>query len=513
MIIWSVTSGKRQIQLDGREVHFSANRVGIIDFSWNMKGNHVLKVMCHASPPMTATPGFRQYDLSIDGQSFFNMPKMYELGVKAAADDNRIPGHPGSFAAASPRSVYSEAGYPGGYRTSAGPSVRPPRTSAEEDEELRRAIQASLAESKNHLGEQTPSVLTQETATEDLLFGSNPEPAPAILAPAPPPGPAFGAPPAQPAFGAPAYGAPPPPPATFAQQPGYGAPPPGAALLALPSTGAPPVQPPAPPTPGSSSFPIQPSPPAQQYTPAPPPNQFAAPPPPTPPANQFGSPQSYMPQTPSSNQFAPAPTHGGGDAFGGHSLDDPFAPKAPTPASMANDILKAYGDAGSTNGGGTPRQYQPGQPIADSENQNVGATALSMQSLAITETGDQQDPVNPFDAAMKKLVNFDNIDEPAEEQIKLTLKKEEDKTKKMNGHKSKPLPPAANRLVGSGATLSQISQVKPATKMESVMTPPAGLAAGPNGSALVVYGQGPPPLQPRGFGIVHMQGQYGQAYR
>ncbi len=72
-IVWSIASGKRMILADGHEVHYSTNRGGEIDFSWTMKGNHILKVTAHAAPPLTATPGFRQYDLHIDGQSFFTM--------------------------------------------------------------------------------------------------------------------------------------------------------------------------------------------------------------------------------------------------------------------------------------------------------------------------------------------------------------------------------------------------------------------------------------------------------
>ena len=47
-----------------------------------MQGNHVIKVIAHATPPMSSNPGFRQYDLFVDGLSFFNFPKVFELGVK-----------------------------------------------------------------------------------------------------------------------------------------------------------------------------------------------------------------------------------------------------------------------------------------------------------------------------------------------------------------------------------------------------------------------------------------------
>jgi len=72
-IVWSIASGKRMILADGHEIHYSTNRSGVLDFTWTMKGNHIMKVVAYAAPPLTATPGFRQYDFFVDGQSFFNM--------------------------------------------------------------------------------------------------------------------------------------------------------------------------------------------------------------------------------------------------------------------------------------------------------------------------------------------------------------------------------------------------------------------------------------------------------
>lgn len=88
--IWSVTSGKRTILFDGHEVHFSVNRMGVFDHSWTMKNNHVLKIIAHASPPLTPTPGFRQYDFFVDGQSFFSFPKVYRLGM-SPNDPRAVP--------------------------------------------------------------------------------------------------------------------------------------------------------------------------------------------------------------------------------------------------------------------------------------------------------------------------------------------------------------------------------------------------------------------------------------
>jgi hypothetical protein len=46
-----------------------------------MRGNHVLKVVAHANPPMSPTPGFKQYDFFVDGMSFFSFPKLFRLGL------------------------------------------------------------------------------------------------------------------------------------------------------------------------------------------------------------------------------------------------------------------------------------------------------------------------------------------------------------------------------------------------------------------------------------------------
>ena len=80
-LVWSITSGKRLILADGQEVHYSSSRGAIFDFSWTMRGNHVLKIVAHASPPLSAAPGFRQYDFFVDGQSFFTFPKVFRLGL------------------------------------------------------------------------------------------------------------------------------------------------------------------------------------------------------------------------------------------------------------------------------------------------------------------------------------------------------------------------------------------------------------------------------------------------
>lgn len=80
-----------------------------------------------------------------------------------------------------------------------------------------------------------------------------------------------------------------------------------------------------------------------------------------------------------------------------------------------------------------------------------------MNALVPTE---DDEPQNEFDKALKKLVNVDRIDEPAEAEIKLTMMKQEEANKAPKG-KSKPLPPVGHNIVGGSATLDQIKSVKP----------------------------------------------------
>lgn len=135
-------------------------------------------------------------------------------------------------------------------------------------------------------------------------------------------------------------------------------------------------------------------------------------------------------------------------------------------------------------------------------------------NTGLIQAEDEDANLSELEKAMRKLVNIDHIDEPAEEKMKLTMKQQQEAEKKKLSSKSKPLPPAAQRVVGSGATLAQISQVKPKSSpkegiMNAIPQPwdPNAAAAG----MLVVHGapnMGPPPLQPRGFGVVHGQQPY-----
>jgi hypothetical protein len=84
VLIWSHMTGKRQLFMDGREFHTSKAARGNTRFehSWSMPGNHTLKVVANAAPPITAEGArqFKQFDLQLDGMSYFDFSRIYELG-------------------------------------------------------------------------------------------------------------------------------------------------------------------------------------------------------------------------------------------------------------------------------------------------------------------------------------------------------------------------------------------------------------------------------------------------
>jgi hypothetical protein len=118
-LVWSLTSGKRMVLADGHEVHFSNSRSNVFEYSWTMKGNQVLKIVAHSAAPLSPTPGFRQYDFFVNGQSFFGFPKVFRLGL--APNDPRGQGSPNSatMMAESSRRPGSSRGGMGGPRHSA----------------------------------------------------------------------------------------------------------------------------------------------------------------------------------------------------------------------------------------------------------------------------------------------------------------------------------------------------------------------------------------------------------
>mmetsp|Transcript_22000 Transcript_22000/g.28478 ORF Transcript_22000/g.28478 Transcript_22000/m.28478 type:complete len:549 (-) Transcript_22000:218-1864(-) len=488
VIVWSVTSGKRQLVMDGKEVHYSSNRTGVLEHSWTAKGNHVYKVICHAAPPVSAVPGFRQYDLFIDGLSFFSMPKVYELGLRGGTG-GRSPG------------VRTSA--PPAPRSSAPPA---PKSSTEEEIDLQRAIQASLEESKQHLQKKQQAVAAPSRAppapfgdTDDLMSLGMGDPT-------------------QPAYDSynqqQQYSAPPsyqqPPPAYSQPAPAYQQPPPSyyqqPSPVTYPTSNAGAGSYPAlPPSSGQQEYyaPAAPAPPAEiYYPPAPEPASY--------------TPAPYLAPVAEQNIFdnnyssAPAPVPNQFDSFG--VSDDPFAPKPRTHNDISSGIMSAYGPSTPASTAGPPAGMASPPPYGQTPNGNsrpVGTPQTNGDGGGLTMLQfEEEEPLNPFDLALRNLVNVDHIDQPASSHLKSNMKKEkEEEEKQKKKGKSKGLPPAAANVVGNQASLAQIGEVKQKNQpSKTVMKAPPQLFSPQAAQAgmLVVYGDkqnGPPPIQRQGFGV------------
>ncbi|KAL7534739.1 hypothetical protein ACHAXR_006056 [Thalassiosira sp. AJA248-18] len=320
-MVWSVTSGKRLILADGQEVHYSNSRSAVIDFSWTMRGNHVLKVVAHATAPMSAEPGFRQYDFFVDGRSFFSFPKVYRLGLTGnkTMSPDRVSSRSGG------QHLAESSGRRKGKPASIVAQIEAPHNPDEEEAYLREAIKASLeTEAKRKEGEKTPERPKMSAEATDLLIdfmddfdAGNTAPAPAAggnewalapapvqpnnqwAAPPPPPGNNFAmspqplAPVAQPA------------PAPVQQQPQYGGVNAYAAAPANPFVPAP-VQPVQQPVQNFAPPPTDPF-AAPAFAQAPPPPPVSAPTPISP-TQSYVQPPAPAPAPASTDPFAPAPT-------------------------------------------------------------------------------------------------------------------------------------------------------------------------------------------------------------
>jgi len=92
-IIWSLSSGKQAIAYDQKEVYFDVGDTTQSKISHTFKDQrgHTIQVKAHAANMSTKSvpdPHWQQYDILINGVSFFRMPKIFEIGVVPKVDTN-----------------------------------------------------------------------------------------------------------------------------------------------------------------------------------------------------------------------------------------------------------------------------------------------------------------------------------------------------------------------------------------------------------------------------------------
>ena len=133
-------------------------------FSWPLRKNVVIEMVAHAAPCSTkgnAPANWKQFDLFINGMSYFHFPKIFELGI---VPFRGLQAHPSPYGRNSPRSMMGGQGYGGGNFGRPSYNAPPPGGFA--------AAPAPHAAPRD----QTPPSPPQEA---DLLDFGAPEPVPA----------------------------------------------------------------------------------------------------------------------------------------------------------------------------------------------------------------------------------------------------------------------------------------------------------------------------------------------
>jgi hypothetical protein len=91
-LIWSITSGKQRLLFDNNQVHYSklgfgARQKGEFTFHWKSLGLD-LAIKAYAAPPIRQTEDWKQFDLTINGQSFDDYLPIFQLGKEPAEIPN-----------------------------------------------------------------------------------------------------------------------------------------------------------------------------------------------------------------------------------------------------------------------------------------------------------------------------------------------------------------------------------------------------------------------------------------
>lgn len=165
VLVWSHITGKRQLFTDGREFHTSKAARGNtrFEFSWTIPGNHVLKIVANGAPPITAEGArqFKQFDLQLDGMSYFDFAKIYELGEGEVASSPRMVDRADSPVAPSAL-TYS-------YRGAAYDDARDDYAE-EEEEEVRRPLPQAPAMPAVDLFDSQPSLASRAGSIPSLVM-------------------------------------------------------------------------------------------------------------------------------------------------------------------------------------------------------------------------------------------------------------------------------------------------------------------------------------------------------
>lgn len=140
IITWSLSSGKQAIAFDQHEVYFDVgdSTQTKISHCWKDQLGHTLEVKVHAANVSTKAnpdPDWKQYDILINGVSFFRMPKIFQIGIVAKDEAAGPPFKLGPKFAQRPASRQSPTQGSGQFRNNSNNmnSILPPEEPKKEE--------------------------------------------------------------------------------------------------------------------------------------------------------------------------------------------------------------------------------------------------------------------------------------------------------------------------------------------------------------------------------------------
>lgn len=175
--VWSLVSGKRQLLLDGKEVHYSES--GQNGWTTDRAWQHIfplkdqsgsLRIHFISQPENKEIPGSKPFDLRVEGISYFAFNEIYKLGTPAMTIRSPSGGR--------------GRGYNSGGRSTDG-------LSPEERRQIAAAKVESLRDFRKQQEQQNAGGNRQESGpapAEDLLISFDDPPAPAPTTSVPPSG-------------------------------------------------------------------------------------------------------------------------------------------------------------------------------------------------------------------------------------------------------------------------------------------------------------------------------------
>jgi hypothetical protein len=87
VFVWSVTSGKRIVLMDGEKIHSSTGKRSESKFVWTCD-DYGICIIAYAAPPIIPKSSWKQFDLLFSNKSFEALPHIFQLGHKPKIEES-----------------------------------------------------------------------------------------------------------------------------------------------------------------------------------------------------------------------------------------------------------------------------------------------------------------------------------------------------------------------------------------------------------------------------------------